>query len=234
MHCLTEPKNLSEIRQPRTPSNTPNPYSCSCTLNQDRPLGNFSVIKKGAELSLRPSNPHNHTCSFATRDTNSFVSINHSRNFTSPGVFKFVSATELVSFEDFHCPEEENPTEEASNDLVSNISFEDEPKHSIAYPSIHSNRHSLIASITDQAIYSSAASPLDQRSSTIYTNSSTTPYRKGYDKNDDIDKRNKNKENYYFGRRKSNNIGITGRIYCEKCKRNTFVNVCVRNRQESL
>ncbi|OMJ87943.1 hypothetical protein SteCoe_10274 [Stentor coeruleus] len=232
MHCLTDTKNQSQIREPKTPSNTPNPYSCSCKFHQNKPFGSFSVTKKGAELRLKPSNPHNHTCSFATRDTNSFVSTKHSRNFTSPGIFKFVSATELVSFEDFNYPEEENPTEEASNDLISDISFEDEPKHSIVYPSIHSNRHSLIGSITDQALYSSIASPLDQKTSTLYTNSSSTPYRQGYEKNEDVDKRNK--ENYYFGRRKSNNVGFTGRIYCEKCKRNSFVNVCVRNRQESL
>ncbi|OMJ76018.1 hypothetical protein SteCoe_24734 [Stentor coeruleus] len=232
MHYLTEPKNLTQICELKTPSNTTNPYSCSCTLHQNKPSGRFSVIKKGTELSLKPSNPHNHTCSFSNQETNSFISTNHSRNFTSPGVFKFVSATELVSFEDFNYPEEDNPTEEASNDLDSNISFEDEPKHSIAYPSIHSNKHSLITCINNQAINTSFASPLNQRTSTIYTNSSITPFRD--EKYEDIDKKNKDKENYYFGRRKSNNIGFTGRIYCDKCRKNNFVNVYVRNRQESL
>lgn len=235
MQISTEPRHLARIQTAKILSNTEEFSPNSCKIHNKLPSGNFSLIKQGEELSLRPSSPHRYNSSFTTRDTNSFGSSKHSRCSTVSGLFKFIPATELVSFEEFQTPEEENPTEEVSDELISNLSFEEEPKHSVVYPSLYSNRNSLIGSTTDRAVNSLATSPQDQRVSTIYTISSTTSYKQSQANFEFFDRKpSPLKENFSYNKQKSNNGIESGKVYCEKCKENVGISMQVRNHQENL
>lgn len=235
MHRSVDPKQLPLIQTAK-----PFPFAgdfspCSCKIHAKLPSGNYSAIKKGEELSLSPSLPLRYTSSFATRDTNSLGSKKHIRHSTiSAGAFKFVSATELVSFEEFQTPEEENPTYEVLDEAISDLSLE-EPKHSIVYPSLHSKRNSLIGSTTDHYISSTAGSPPDHRISMMYTLSSTNSGKKNQGYFEECCERKKiKKQSFYFIREKNDEESYSGKFYCEKCNENVCTIVKIRNRKENL
>ncbi|OMJ70380.1 hypothetical protein SteCoe_31651 [Stentor coeruleus] len=235
MYCPVDIKQLPRIQTAKPFPNAEDFSPCSCKIHSKLTSGNYSAIKKGEELSLSPSLPLRYTSSFATRDTNSLGSTKHTRNSTiSAGVFKFVSATELVSFEEFQTPEEENPTDEVLNEAISDLSLE-EPKHSIVYPSLHSKRNSLIWSTTDHYISSTAGSPPDNRISMMYTLSSTNSGKKNQEYFEECCERKRiERQSFYFIKGKNDDESCSGKIYCQNCKENVCTSVKFRNHKENL
>lgn len=192
------------------------------------PSGLISISKNGEELNLRPSSPHRYNSSTSSKYSNSTKLSKHSRSSThTSGFSKFIPATELVSFEDIQTFEQEESPEELLDEEFSQLNFEDEPKHSAVYPSLHSNRNSMIGSTTDNPS-SLASSPLDQRLSTYYTLNSGNFVQgglNGFGFKEDLGK---------VGSVKSGFVMCNEQVYCPKCKENVNFFLKIRHLKQNL
>lgn len=196
------------------------------------PSGVISISKNGEELSLRPASPHRYNSSTSSRYSNSTKLSKHSRSSThTSGFSKFIPATELVSFEDIQTFEQEETPEELLEDEFSGLNFEDEPKHWTVYPSLHSNRNSMIGSTTDNPS-SASSSPLDQRLSTYCTVNSgnlaqgtLNGFKFVNGGKDELPKTFNVKQEF---------VGYNEQVYCPRCKENVNFFVKIKNFKQNL
>ena len=200
------------------------------------PSGNFSLFKKGSELSLRPSSPHRYAISCYASNQNNAEETKHNRSSTvSPRSFKFIAATELSPFENIQTPYKPSFDHfEISDEFLLNLSFEDEPKHANVYISPQSNRNSLIASTAEPIQSSLPTTPQDEGFSTIFTVSSFTSYKNTVSAIDLPDKTSEEKPNIEKSEQKSNFKMVLGKIYCEFCENNVETYTQVKIPEKTL
>ncbi|OMJ87885.1 hypothetical protein SteCoe_10295 [Stentor coeruleus] len=216
------PKHLTTIQTSKI-SDLP---QRSDTINNNPPSCTISITRKGEELSLRPISPYRYPISLSNENFKSINTSKHTRFLTTPGIFKFIPATEVVPNEKNQNPEDENPTEEVSDDAITNFLYDEQVKHSIIYPSICSNKYDLLGN--------TKISPLDFRVSSLFALSKTKSCKKNQVQSKCVDKKSVDKKKVLFFMLKSKREDVFTRIYCEKCKENMRYSVRVRNIKGSL
>ena len=180
------------------------------------PSGNFSIFKKGSELELRPSSPYRYS-STSSRDFKSPNYTQHSRSSTtSPGLSKFIPATELISFEDAQTPAGEDLNSEIPDELDSSLSFEEELKQRIVYPSLCNNRDSFLASTVDFIFPSTMSTPQDPRISSINPMNNAI----SHEKDSACKKSTQELDFFQHSRSRNDKSVIVRKIYCDKCQEN--------------
>jgi hypothetical protein len=230
MYRPNNQKPLTTIQTSKTSSISPYPNQ----IHNNPPSDTISKTHKGEELSFQPISSYRYTISSFNQNFKSKNPVKHTRFPTTPGICKFVPATEIVFNEKIQNPEDENPTEEVSDDIMSNVYYGEQAKHSVVYPNMYSNKWDFLRAAADKPGNFLAGSPQDRRISSLYTLNSTNSYKKAQVQNDCSDKKSKNKRKVLICLLKRAKEDGLGRIYCEKCKENTRYSVRVRDIKGSL
>lgn len=221
------------------------------------PSGALSITKTAEELNLRPLSPHRYNCRIPSKFLNSEKSRKHVRSSTECLVYsKFIPATELVSGETekskflnekISVLKEKNQVlneknqvfnekvrikdEDESENDTSRVSFEDEQVNLAGFPTLYSNRNSLIASAVE-APTSAGSSPFDQRLNSVQTVSSRNSC---YDRMSFHCKTSGNQMEFQkLINFKTSFVANEEKVYCEDCNENVGYFVKVRKGKRSL
>lgn len=230
MYRSKNQRHLTTIQTPKTSDFFPQ----SDQIHSSPPSGTISITRKGEELSLQPISLYRYTTSSSNQNIKSANSSKHTRFPTTPGICKFVPATEVVSNEKIQNPEDENPTEEVSDDIMPNVFYEEQAKHSVNCPTMYSIKSSLLGTTTNKPRNFLGDSPKNPRISSLYTSSSANSYKKDQVQSDCEDQKSFNKRKILIFMLKSSKEDEQDRVYCEKCKENARYSVRIRDIKGNL
>ncbi|OMJ76560.1 hypothetical protein SteCoe_24051 [Stentor coeruleus] len=226
MYHSKNSRHLTAIQTSKTSDFFPN----SNHIYNTPPNTTISITRKGEELSLKPNSPYKSPKSITNQNKKS----KNTHFPTTPGLYKFIPATEVVYNEKTQNPEDENPTEEVSNDIISNLLYEKQIKQSLIYPTMFSNKCTLLETKSNKTENFLTDSPENHKVSSLYTLSSTNSYKKDQVHNDYWDKKNINKKKVLFYMLTNGKNNGLGKIYCEKCKENMWYSVKIRDIKGNL
>ena len=228
MHLLSHSKLFKHVAPFEVPLSFEEDNKATLKLQAKQTSKHLLILTKENELELRPPSPHKYY-SKSSIDNNSqtFAETLHVP-LRTPGLSKFIPATELLSFKTFPTLKEENLNSEISDNSFSNISFEDEPKHKRVYPSISNERNSLLASTNHQIIESRMSTPQNiikiSEKDISYNNTSGTKKSARVNTFEKIGLYKKAKRQFL----------ITRKIYCEKCNKNVNTHTIYKKMSQNL